>query len=1126
MFAENDTCAIDEVFDKFTATMGVPFEIRLPGGLADADDRAIIEKKIKIIDSLIRADKESLDNERSLLSAASPLLPLQTTAAPDDPYAWIRDNGVYKSWYNQKKPQILYLHGDSGTRLASESIFYDLDNLHSDRNGQIVLYFTFDRYDVRRDDIRDMLATFLVQLLGHFPSLSRQFNDQFEHQRVDRSWNYIDLLHWFEYYRIFGEIEGISCVINHLDECEPVSRKFFLNQFRYVSETQERPWRVLVTSRQPGALLEELSNWPILDLSQSTPETDQDIIADSYRKSLLRERPEVRGFKTRFEEQLKAIMTLEPEVRDLVVNHVKGNEQWPARQSVSDILGPMEGRSLESIVWKILSNVPDRNLVCHALSWILYAVRPPTLWELTTAVMIGLGKTNSDDLLPTVSLANQLISKLQTWLAGIVTLEHNDVVISTNRIREVLMTKSSTEPEDSRFWDAMRKDAHYAITKTCLAFLTSDVAKDKLVTLYDNSHYNDIRLALICDRTTLQDYAVEFWVHHLSLVSTDSDTKKDIESFVKSGAVPNWTRAQWVLANPLTRSHEPFECLYPALAGVGLADLAENWRDGEDDLSAGLTEACLNGASQTVRQLLPRREYSVETLQEALTGAGAYGDETAWIELIDYIKENYPDFPWESRGTIVGRASWLGLSKALSRLIEVGCPPDAEDPARSFPMTALRLATRTGNFETAKILLKHGANANHSGSFKSTPLHLAATYGHAELVKLLVEYGADVNAKDDDLATPLYDASLWAKPKAVRALVESKADVNLKTVEDQDEVGWSPLGCAAEESNVECVRALLDGGANPEMVGFLGTPLRYAASNGIMEICELLLNKGVDPNHEALMPPILVAATSSAKSDDRFGVVKLLVEKGARVNAVDASECTALYWTCWSDDPNRHAIAEYLLQNGADVNCQGTDGALPIHIAVTRSDVEMLRILLEQSDIDPDRLDKGKSTALILAVKSEEMTKMLLEKGANPSIRPDGEDPALIHAVWGDHTDAVRLLVQHGAEIDPPDDLRNDSNWEPLENAVVYGRADIIRILADGGADVNRKFGDGRTLVHKGLDRDELGALLEFRPQLEVKGNDGDAPLHEITSSTPIGSVKLMVRAGIDLNLTNAYNAT
>ncbi|KAI2636349.1 ankyrin repeat-containing domain protein [Hypomontagnella submonticulosa] len=1124
MVAENDTSLIDEVFDSFTGTMGVPFEIRLPGG--SEDDRSLIEKKIGLIDSLIRADKESLDNERSLLSAASPLLPLKTTAAPDHPYSWIRDHGVYKSWYNQRKPQLLYLHGESGTRLASESIFYDLDSLHSDRNGQIVLYFTFDRYDVRRDDIRDMLATFLVQLLGHFPTLSRQFNDQFEHQRADRSWNYIDLLHWFEYYRIFGEIEGISCVINHLDECEPVSRKVFLNQFRYVSGTQERPWRVLVTSRQPGALLEELANWPILDLSQSNPDIDQDAVTDSYRLSLLRERPEVRGCKTQFEEQLKAIATLEPEVRELVISHVSRNEQWPARQSVSDILGPMEGRSLESVVWKILSNVPERSLAFHALTWILYAVRPPTIWELTTAVMIGLGKDSSDDLLPTVPLANQLLCKLRTWLAGIVTLEHNEVAITTNRIREVLMTKSSSEPEVSHFWDVMSRDAHYNIAKTCLTFLTSAVAKENMGRLYDNSHYNNIHLALICDRTSLLDYAVEFWVHHLSLVSADSDMKKDIGSFVESGAVSSWTKAQWVLANPLTRSKEPFKCLYPVLAGVGLAGLAENWRDGEDDLSAGLIEACLNGSSQTVRHLLPRRKYSVETLNEALTGAGAYGDETAWIEVIDYIKENYPEFPWETRGTIVSRASWLGLSKALTRLIEVGCPVDAEDPARSFPMTPLRLATRTGNLETAKVLLKHGANPNHNGSFKSTPLHLAATYGHAEMIKLLAKHGADLNAKDEDLATPLYDASLWAKDKAVKALVDLKADVNLKTVENQEEVGWSPLGCAAEEGNAECVRYLLEGGANPEIVGFLGTPLRYAASNGSVEICELLLNKGVNPNHESLMPPILVAATSSTKSDDRLGVVKLLVEKEARVNAVDANENTALYWTCWSDDPDRHAIAEYLLQHGADVNCQGLDGALPIHIAVTRNDVEMLRILLEQSEIELDRLDKGKSTGLVLAIKSEEMTRMLLEKGANPNIRPDGEDPVVMHAVWGDHTEVVRLLIQHGAQIDPPDELRNDSTWEPMENAVVWGRSDIVRVLADGGADVNRKFGDGRTLVHKGLDKDAIGALLEFRPKLDVKGNDGDAPLHEITDETPLENIKLLVRAGVEINTTNDWGLT
>ncbi|RYO88272.1 hypothetical protein DL766_003716 [Monosporascus sp. MC13-8B] len=95
-----------------------------------------------------------------------------------------------------------------------------------------------------------------------------------------------------------------------------------------------------------------------------------------------------------------------------------------------------------------------------------------------------------------------------------------------------------------------------------------------------------------------------------------------------------------------------------------------------------------------------------------------------------------------------------------------------------------------------------------------------------------------------------------------------------------------------------------------------------------------------------------------------------------------------------------------------------------------------------------------------------------------------------------------------------------------MEEAVAYGRSDIIRVLAEGGADINRRFSGGRTLTHIGLDGMGLGALLGFRPILDVKSDNGSAPLHEIEESTPIGNVKLLVRAGSDINLTNSLNKT
>ncbi len=65
---------------------------------------------------------------------------------------------------------------------------------------------------------------------------------------------------------------------------------------------------------------------------------------------------------------------------------------------------------------------------------------------------------------------------------------------------------------------------------------------------------------------------------------------------------------------------------------------------------------------------------------------------------------------------------------------------------------------------------------------------------------------------------------------------------------DRDRVGWTPLHHAAAKDNVDIARALIDGGADPQVLSDGGgTPLHEAAASGGAEIVELLLNRGYDP---------------------------------------------------------------------------------------------------------------------------------------------------------------------------------------------------------------------------------------------------------------------------------------
>ena len=71
------------------------------------------------------------------------------------------------------------------------------------------------------------------------------------------------------------------------------------------------------------------------------------------------------------------------------------------------------------------------------------------------------------------------------------------------------------------------------------------------------------------------------------------------------------------------------------------------------------------------------------------------------------------------------------------------------------------------------------------------------------------------------------------------------------------------------------------------------------------------------------------------------------------------------------------------------------------------------------------------------------------------------EMPPLTWAAMMGQTDAVELLLQHGADISG----RNRDGNTALHLAVFLGRAETVERLVKNGADVNAKNDDGATPV-------------------------------------------------------------
>jgi ankyrin repeat protein len=117
-------------------------------------------------------------------------------------------------------------------------------------------------------------------------------------------------------------------------------------------------------------------------------------------------------------------------------------------------------------------------------------------------------------------------------------------------------------------------------------------------------------------------------------------------------------------------------------------------------------------------------------------------------------------------------------------------------------------------------------------------LHLAVFFAHPSTAQLLLDRDADVNAEADNSShvQPLHSAAAGRSAECVRILLDAGADVDAR-----QHGGYTALMEAALQGNEEMVRALLDAGADPGLTDDSGrSATDIADAEGYEEIADLL----------------------------------------------------------------------------------------------------------------------------------------------------------------------------------------------------------------------------------------------------------------------------------------------
>ena len=230
-------------------------------------------------------------------------------------------------------------------------------------------------------------------------------------------------------------------------------------------------------------------------------------------------------------------------------------------------------------------------------------------------------------------------------------------------------------------------------------------------------------------------------------------------------------------------------------------------------------------------------------------------------------------------------------------------------------------------------LLDEGASVDARDKDGSTLLIQEAEYeGVAATVKVLLEHGADVNAKDKDGNTPLIEAAQHSDPDVVALLLEHGANVNVD-INGIPAPLWAAIGGDDQHdasTRIQNATVLLEHGADFQSCGEDGvTPLMQVAQD-----------------------------------DDMVPVLKLLLAKGARIDARDSTGETALYYAGGAEE----SMAT-LLDHGANIDTRDNEGKTPLMHAAEYGHRKTIAFLLARG-AKVNSKDKHGLTALGYAMRS------------------------------------------------------------------------------------------------------------------------------------------------------------
>lgn len=281
-----------------------------------------------------------------------------------------------------------------------------------------------------------------------------------------------------------------------------------------------------------------------------------------------------------------------------------------------------------------------------------------------------------------------------------------------------------------------------------------------------------------------------------------------------------------------------------------------------------------------------------------------------------------------------------------------------------------------------------------------------------------------------------------------------KPEINI----DLEICGRTPLILAIIKEQFEVAYRLVEHGASlnyrdnsPQQM----FPIHLASKTGNTHLIQKMIDRHLECINQTAaneVSPLHIAAAFG-----HFDVVKLLVDNGAEVNAVDKYFHTPLHRAVES---NEVEIVDYLLEKNARFSMPNTSGLSALGCGVVLGNLDVIKRLLMAGD-NPNFRDRCGQTYLHFCCKAESDMWLMTDRIMFNSIfgssrRAREKSPQL-------NLQMASLLIDHGADIF----VRDSNNDTPFSLALRQFDADMVTLLLNAGISLKLTNAEERLLADK-----------------------------------------------------------